>query len=99
MSFTDDAGNTESLTNESASAIVMAANNPATGAPTISGTAQVGETLTARYHGHSRRPMAGPTRFSPTIGWPTMQTIEGATGGDLHPHMPADAGQDRQGSG
>ena len=45
VSFTDDAGNTESLTNESA--IVMAANNPATGAPTISGTAQVGETLTA----------------------------------------------------
>ena len=46
VSFTDDAGNTESLTNESA-LIVMAANNPATGAPTISGTAQVGETLTA----------------------------------------------------
>ena len=46
VSFTDDAGNTESLTNESA-LIVTAANNPATGAPTISGTAQVGETLTA----------------------------------------------------
>ena len=55
VSFTDDAGNTESLTNESA-LIVMAANNPATGAPTISGTAQVGETLTqAPRHSRLRR--------------------------------------------
>ena len=46
VSFTDDRGNTESLTTESA-LIVTAANNPATGAPTISGTARVGETLTA----------------------------------------------------
>ena len=52
VSFTDDRGNTESLTNESA-LIVTAANNPATGAPTISGTAQVGETLTASATGIS----------------------------------------------
>ena len=52
VSFTDDAGNTESLTNESA-LIVTAANNPATGAPTISGTARVGETLTASTTGIS----------------------------------------------
>ena len=48
VSFTDDAGNEETLT--SAAAAVAAAppsNTPATGAPTISGTAQVGETLTA----------------------------------------------------
>ena len=49
VSFTDDAGNEEALTSD-ATAVVAAATsptNPATGAPTISGTAQVGETLTA----------------------------------------------------
>ena len=46
VSFTDDAGNAESLTSV-ATAAVTAANTPATGAPTISGTAQVGETLAA----------------------------------------------------
>ena len=49
VSFTDDAGNEETLTSEATDAVAAApaANNPATGAPTISGTAQVGETLTA----------------------------------------------------
>ena len=45
VSFTDDAGKDEQLTS-AAMAAVAAANNPATGAPTISGTAQAGETLT-----------------------------------------------------
>ena len=44
--FTDDAGNEESLTSVATAAVVVAdANTAATGAPTISGTAQVGETL------------------------------------------------------
>ena len=49
VSFTDDAGNDETLTSEATDAVSAATqpNNPATGAPTISGTAQVGETLTA----------------------------------------------------
>ena len=49
VTFTDDAGNDETLTSEATDAVAAApaANNPATGAPTISGTAQVGETLTA----------------------------------------------------
>ncbi len=52
VSFTDDAGNDESLTSTATGTVSPAvqpqiANSPATGAPTISGTAQVGETLTA----------------------------------------------------
>ena len=49
VSFTDDAGNDESLTSAATDAVAAAdaANSPATGAPTITGTAQVGETMTA----------------------------------------------------
>ena len=49
VSFADDAGNEETLTSEATDAVAAAPtpNTPATGAPTISGTAQVGETLTA----------------------------------------------------
>ena len=47
VSFTDDAGGEEALTSAATGKVAAAANNPATGAPTISGTAQVGETLTA----------------------------------------------------
>ena len=47
VSFTDDAGNDETLTSAATAAMDAAPNNPATGAPSISGTAQVGETLTA----------------------------------------------------
>ncbi len=53
VTFTDAAGNEEELTSAATDAVepetqeAQAANNPATGAPTISGTAQVGETLTA----------------------------------------------------
>ena len=49
VSFTDDAGHDETLTSEATDAVAAAPqpNNPATGAPAISGTAQVGETLTA----------------------------------------------------
>ena len=47
VSFTDDASNAETLTSAATSAVTSTANNPATGAPTISGTAQVGQTLTA----------------------------------------------------
>ena len=56
VAFTDDAGNPESLTSNpflSAPRLiirdvpVIASNTPATGAPTITGTVRVGETLTA----------------------------------------------------
>ena len=53
VTFTDDAGNDESLTSAATDAVAAepAANSPATGAPTITGTAQVGETLTANTSG------------------------------------------------
>ena len=49
VSFTDDANNEGTLTSAATVAVAAASpsNSPATGAPTISGTAQVGETLTA----------------------------------------------------
>ena len=47
VTFTDDAGNAETLTSAATDAVDARPNNPATGAPTISGTAQVGETLSA----------------------------------------------------
>ena len=47
VSFTDDAGHAESLTSAAAAAVAAKPNSPATGQPTISGTAQLGETLTA----------------------------------------------------
>ena len=47
VSFTDDAGNEEELTSEATGAVLARPNSPATGAPAIIGTVQVGETLTA----------------------------------------------------
>ena len=47
VTFTDDADNEETLTSEATVAVVAAPNREATGQPTISGTPQVGKTLTA----------------------------------------------------
>ena len=47
VSFSDDAGNWETRTSAQTAVVAARANSPATGLPTISGTAQVGETLTA----------------------------------------------------
>ena len=47
VSFTDDSGNTESLPSDSIGEVAAKPNSDATGAPVISGTAQVGQTLTA----------------------------------------------------
>ena len=51
VSFTDDAGHAESLTSAATAIVVARPNRPATGAPTISGTAQVEQTLTASTSG------------------------------------------------
>ena len=47
VSFTDDADNQETLTSAASAAVTARSNTPATDAPTISGTAQVNETLMA----------------------------------------------------
>ena len=47
VSFTDDGGNDETLTSAATGEVTTRPNSPATGAPTISGTARVGDTLTA----------------------------------------------------
>ena len=47
VTFTDDAGDGESLTSTATAMVTARPNTPATGALIISGTAQVGETLTA----------------------------------------------------
>ena len=51
VSFTDDADHEETLTSAATAAVAAKPNSPATGLPTISGTAQVGETLTALTNG------------------------------------------------
>ena len=47
VSFTDDRNNAETLISEATAAVTARPNTPATGAPTIEGTAQAGQTLTA----------------------------------------------------
>ena len=47
VSFTDDDGNSETLTSAATATVAASANSAATGAPSISGVARVGETLTA----------------------------------------------------
>ena len=53
VTFIDDSGNDEALTSVATDAVAARPNSFATGAPTISGTAQVGETLTADTSGIS----------------------------------------------
>ena len=47
VSFNDDEGNPEELTSEATATVAAKPNTAAMGAPTITGTAQVGQTLTA----------------------------------------------------
>ena len=53
MAFVDDGGNEESLTSTATATVQARPNSPATGAPTITGTARVGETLAADTSGIS----------------------------------------------
>ena len=81
VSFTDDAGNDETLTSTATDAVeaAPAPNSPATGAPTITGAAQVGETLTASTSGIEDDDGLDSATFS--FQWLADDTdIAGATG-------------------
>ena len=81
VGFTDDAGNEETLTSAATGAVSAAPtpNSPATGAPTISGTAQVGQTLTAATSGIADADGLANATFS--YQWLADDTdIAGATG-------------------
>ena len=79
VSFTDDAGNGETLTSAATGAVAPPPNTPATGPPTISGTAQVGETLTANTSGISDADGLASASFS--YQWLADNAdISGATG-------------------
>ena len=53
VSFTDGDGNSQSLTSGPTAVVAPKPNTPSTGAPTVSGVAQVGQTLTADKSGIS----------------------------------------------
>ena len=79
VSFTDDAGNAETLTSTATDAVAAKPNTPATGAPIITGTAQVGETLTADTSGIADEDGLDNASFS--YQWIAGGTdIQGATG-------------------
>ena len=79
VSFTDDADNEETLTSAATSAVAARTNTPATGAPTISGTVQVGETLTADVSGIADEDGLANTGFG--YQWlADDEDIAGATG-------------------
>ena len=59
VTFTDDLDNEESLVSEATAAVAVRPNTPATGAPTIKGTLEIGETLTAGDVGHPGRRRTG----------------------------------------
>ena len=51
VSFEDDRNNDETITSDATAPVTARPNTPATGLPTISGTAQAGQTLTAQSSG------------------------------------------------
>ena len=78
VSFTDAEGNPETLTSDPTGEVAAKPNTQATGAPTISGTVQVGETLTADVTGIADAD--GLTTVSYSYQWMADDTnIQGAT--------------------
>ena len=79
VTFTDDADNEETLTSAATVAVAAAPNREATGQPTIGGTPQVGETLTAATSGITDED--GLTQVSYSYQWNRNNAgISGATG-------------------
>ena len=93
VSFTDDAGNDETLTSETTDAVTAApaTNTAATGTPTISGTAQVGQTLTADTSGVSDEDGLENVTFS--YQWLADDTANGGATGSSYTLADADEGK------
>ena len=90
VSFTDDGGNAETLTSAATAAVAAKPNSPATGAPVITGTAQVGETLSADTPGIADED--GLANVSYSYQWLADDAdIAGATGSTYTP-VDADEG-------
>ena len=88
LSFIDDANNAEKLTSAATAVVAAKLNSPATGAPTITGTAQVGETLEAVTDGIAD--LNGLTTPGYSYQWisrvgSTDSDIVGANGGNYTP--------------
>ena len=95
VSFTDDAENEETLTSAGTDEVAARPNTPATGLPTISGTAEVGEQLTANTTGIADTD--GLTKVSYSYQWvandgTTDTDISGATD-DTYTLVDADEGK------
>jgi len=91
VSFTDDAGNGESLTSAATETVAARSNTPATGAPAITGILQVGETLTADTSGIADEDGLEDVTFS--YQWlADSADIPGATGSS-HTLAGSEAGQ------
>ena len=82
--FTDDEGNDETLTSAATAVVEARPNNPATGAPVISGAAQVSKTLTVDITGIADDD--GLTKVSFIYQWLADDTdIPDATGSSYTP--------------
>ena len=79
VTFTDAEGNPETLTSDPTGEVAAKPNSPATGAPTITGTAQVGETLASDVTTIADED--GLTKVSYSYQWMVDDAnIQGATG-------------------
>ena len=101
VSFTDAEGNPETRTSDPTGEVAAKPNIQATGLPTISGTAQVGQTLTADTSGIDDEDGLNQVVFS--YQWirndgNTDEDIAGATGSS-YTLTGDDEGKDRQGDG
>ena len=94
VSFTDDAGNDEEMTSAASGAVAAAPpppNTPSTGAPTITGAAQVGETLTVDTTGIADGDGLGNATFS--YQWLADETEIGSATASSYTLVAADAGK------
>ena len=97
VSFTDDRGHAETLTSTATVAVAAKPSSPATGQPAITGTAEVGETLTADTSGIADADGLDNVSFS--YQWIADDSdIAGATGSTYSRPGSRGRGQGRQGA-